>query len=50
MYSPIGLDLKLVKRALNEPLRASESGHLGDESCPRSVPTVGCFQGPLRRL
>ena len=45
-WTAIGLDLKLVKRALNDPPRASESGHPGDENSPRSVPTVGCFPGP----
>ena len=41
LNSPVGLDLKLVKRAPSDPPRASESGHLGDESCPWSVPTIG---------
>ena len=45
LYSPIGLDLKLVKPALNDALGASESGYLGDENCPRSIPAVGCFPG-----
>ena len=45
-WTVIGLDLKLMKQALNDPLRASESGHPGDQNCPRSVPTIGCFLGP----
>ena len=50
LNSPVGLDLKLVKRALNDPLRASESGHLGDENYPRSILIIGRFLGPTSRL
>ena len=44
-WTIIGLDLKLMKWALNDPPRASESGHPGDQNYPRSVPTIGCFLG-----
>ena len=38
LYSPVGLDLKLVKRALNAALKFSELRYPGNKEVPRSIP------------
>ena len=50
LYNPIGLGLKLMKRALKRDPDHLNLVTWGDENGPRSVPALGCLWAPLRQL